>query len=398
MITVNIATHKKREQSLKVVLLSLAVQTVKVDIVNVYLNDYDLQPWMDKYMAKYPYLHFVSRPVGDLGASAKFYFVDEQKEGVYITIDDDLVPNKKYVEKMSENAYLYPNAMVGLHGTRYDSLPIKSYFHDVKRDTLYCTKKLDKDVVVDMLGTGVLAFRVTNKNIPTVKDFPQKNMTDPFLCKWSKDNNVTMVCLARPNNFVIETNNSQDTAIWKSARDNDTIQTECLNSIVKFDRKQKAESIYNYKTSLTLGAMEWEHLKIIIGLTEQHTKIVELGSGVSTDILSHYTDSLISFEHDDSFVKPASRLRGIKNGWYDLTKKDIQDIKRCDILIVDAPKANNGDRYNLPLDLLPKDAIIFVDDCHREKDMQQAEDIAKHLGKPLTIVDGINKKIGIITR
>lgn len=396
MITVNIATHAKREQSLSAVIRSLFNQTVKPDFVNVYLNDYDVTDWMQTLMDKHDNFHFVSYPKGDLGASAKFYFVDEQKEGVYITLDDDLIPHRDYVKKLSEHAYLYANAVVGLHGTKYDSLPIKSYFHDVKRDTLYCTKALKKDVVVDMLGTGVLAFRVTNEHIPTLSDFPQKNMTDPYLCKWSKDNDVTMVCLSRPQDFVKETRNSQDTAIWKAARDNDTIQTKCLNSIKNFSRKKRAESVLNHVNALTKGSMEWEHLKLIIGLIKKDSKVVELGSGVSTDILSHFTDNLISFEHDEAFVKPSSRLRGIKNGWYDLTKKDKQDILDCDIFIIDAPKANNGHRYNLPLNILPKDAVIFVDDCHREDDLSQAISVAKHLDRAITITNGANKKLGII--
>ena len=93
MISVNIATHKKREKHLKRVLACLFQTTTAPTSINVYLNDYKKPTWLKNLQEKHGILNVFEQPDGDVGAAAKFYSLSKQKTGVYITLDDDLLAN-----------------------------------------------------------------------------------------------------------------------------------------------------------------------------------------------------------------------------------------------------------------------------------------------------------------
>ena len=394
MITLNIASHKKREGALKNVVLSLFNQTVKPDLINVYLNDYAVTKWMQMFMKNYDNIKFLEAPEGDLGASAKFYFVDKQERGVYITLDDDLIPNNDYVAYMSDRVYRY-NTVVGLHGTMYNRHPVKSYYQDDRRHVLYCYHRLDKDISVDMLGTGALAFKVDVGL--SLKDFPEPNMTDPYMFKWAKANKVPLVCLRRKEGFVKEISSAQDVAIWKGLLKGDTKQTSVINS-VKDVTRQPLPNEYPVN-KLSDASMEWEHLKEIGSYINKDTKVVEFGSGLSTLFLSRLTDNLYSIEHNSKWhVEGKTNLRPIKNGWYDLLPKDIDVIQDAEVILIDGPVGSTGHRYNFPFDILPFNATIFIDDCHRDKDLRQANEIGSYLGKKITFKKGRVKLLAIINK
>jgi hypothetical protein len=385
MITLNIATHKAREESLKLVLNAVAKQNTKPDVVNIYINDYTCPQWL-----KETGYNILEAPEGDLGAAAKFYSTKLQTEGVYITLDDDLIPNDGYVGYLADMAYRYPNSIVGFHGTTYTKWPIDSYFHDKKRTTYYCTQELTRDVVVDMLGTGVMAFRI--QNAPDLSVFEEPRMTDPFMCRWAKDNAVSMVCLCREANYLKEVAIAQNTAIWKQAAANDTIQTKTINSAKTFERFRP----YKFPVEkLSKGSITWSHLKHIASGLTYKSKLVELGSGLSTSYFRSICHTY-SIEHDANYHNSeTTNLRPIKNGWYDLNVFDWRQIQNADVIVIDGPKGATGDRYSLPIDLLPK-CLIFVDDCHRQKDLQMARTIAETQNRKLsTFKDGI-KIMGMI--
>jgi hypothetical protein len=391
MISVNIATHLARKEHLQKVVEAVLKQGTQPDVINIYLNDYPAVPkWLTNLSKEHPINTIIGKDAGgDLGAAAKFYFAGKQPSGVYITLDDDLKPSPGYVGYLADMVMRYGNAVVGFHGTRYKKHPIKSYWTDGIVN--YFTNGLVKDVSVDMLGTGCMAFRIGNN--PTLKDFPVRNMVDPQLSYWAKNNAVPMVCLQREPGFIREITGSQDSSIWKGVERDDRKQTAIINSINSF-RRLPTPPQYPV-SSLDGWSLEWSHLKYIANSIRKWDLFIELGSGKSTEFWRHCGIIAKSYEHDSAWARKAGAIHApIKDGWYDLSAKDL----RCDVLLVDGPVGGSvGLRYNLPVELISKDTrLIFVDDCHREKDMELAERISEYIGRPIKLLKGKEKIMAVI--
>jgi len=393
MISVNIATHKKRERFLKNTLQSLLNCRTKADEIRVYLNDYRCPKWLSKLKKEHSSIITYTHPKGDLGAAAKFYQSENQNKGVYITIDDDLVVDPGYIGYMADLALTYPGSLVGLHGTNYKKFPVDSFYRG-DREIFYCyTGKADTSVV-DMLGSGVLAFRASMSTKPTLEDFPKKRMTDPYLFKWAKKTQTPMICPVRADGFVKEQPESQEGAIWKDVAKSDAEQTKVINSSdgAGFLEGRKMPKPAKRK-GLGGASIEWVHLREIIGEwnNESGDLLVEFGSGLSTKILSGM-GYVTSFEHNKKYhVEGLTEFRPIKSGWYGLTVGDAKKIKEASVVVIDGPTGSSGERYNIDIDLLPKQATIFVDDVHRELDLALAQRIALRLKKELILLKGSDK-------
>ena len=391
-ISVNIATHKPRLPFLKQVIESLLKQNTKPDIVNVYFGECEIPEWFKKFKG----LQLNAIIGKDLGASGKFYSSEEQTEGVYITLDDDLIPNPSYIGYMADSAMRYPNSIVGLHGTIYGNHPIKSYYQDESRTVFYCYDGLDGDKAVDMLGTGAIAFRSALVSKPILSDFKAKNATDPSLCVKAKKNKIPLICLTRKTGFVQEIKGSQDSAIWKQLLKGDTKQTKTINSVKDFERIYNRNRIDTSKFGD--ASIEWNHLKEILSVITIDKNVCEFGSGKSTAVL-HGISNLISFEHNREYHTKLTMYRPIKKGWYSLTDRDKLAVELCDVIIIDGPIGRTNERYNIPKSIIKsfkEDSIIFVDDCHRPKDLELAETIAEITGKALTIIGGKEKSMAKI--
>lgn len=390
MISLNIATHLARKDHLERVVMRVIGQGTQPDVINIYLNDYPAVPkWLTDLSTQYNINAVCGKDCdGDLGAAAKFYFTDKQKSGVYITLDDDLLPKQGYVGYLADMVMRYGNAVVGFHGTRYPKHPIQSYCRDGV--ITYFFNGSHKDTVVDMLGTGCMAFRIGNN--PTLKDFPLRNMIDPQFCKWAKSNRVALICLQREHGFIQEIVGSQDAAIWKGVAGNDTLQTELINSIKPFHRTHRIQQFAVDK--LDDGCLEWGHMKYIANSIQRYDRFVELGSGKSTEFWRHGLIHCTSYEHDKDWAKRTGAIYApLVDGWYKLPVNGLH----CDVLLIDGPIGASGERYNLPIHRISKATrLIFVDDCHREKDMELAKAISSYISRPMKLLKGKTKIMAVI--
>lgn len=402
MISLNIATHKARRKFLKPCIESVLAGNTLPDVINVYFNDYKAPKWLKDFKVDGVTFEISEAGMGDLGASAKFVFCENQDEGVYITLDDDLIVSKGYIGYMADAAYRYPCCIVGLHGTNYNRFPVKSYYADDKQEVFYCYSGKSNTSIVDNLGTGCIAFRAAMDTKPRLIDFPEKNMTDPYLFKWAKKTHTPLVCLVRANGLVKEQADSQDSAIWKGLLKGDTLQTKVINSVSveesKLMRKIPLASETIPTSQLGGASLEWGHIKAILSAWQNESGhlLVEFGSGKSSDIWARL-GQMISFEHNSDYVHShINRHRPIENGWYSLTQEDRKYIAEAKVAVIDGPLGQGGYRYNFPLDLLPKDCRVFVDDCHRPKDKAMAENIAKAMKRKATYIQGKEKIMAVI--
>ena len=129
--------------------------------------------------------------------------------------------------------------------------------------------------------------------------------------------------------------------------------------------------------------------------------VVELGSGVSTLVAAKSgARKVISIDNSEEFgaktvaMIKEHRARGVEvriaplqpyaNGstWYDTSK--IKDLKKIDLLIIDGPPGSKNPEARYPAlaelkDKLSANAVVIIDDVHREGERKLAEDFAKAL-------------------
>jgi len=225
MIRIGIATHKAREAVFKQCLPTLLNQSIKPDDIHIYLNDYTTVP---KWLKLLPVTCTLGKDAaGDIGAAAKLHFTDTMR-GVYITADDDIIYDRRYVGYMADMVYRYHGrAIVGFHGLRY-SWPVHSFYND--SETLYFYNALHHNVFVDGLGTGLISFHTGAINLHSTM-FKQRNMSDAELLAMGKANRWPMLCLSREAGFLKEHPGGFDTSIWKTTQKDDTEQTRIINAV-----------------------------------------------------------------------------------------------------------------------------------------------------------------------
>ena len=186
IVSVCIASFPPRLKQLKLAFGSLIDQ---VDLVFVYLNQYDEVP------------DFLNHPrvvvkIGgeDLRDNGKFYFTPAVPDGYCFTVDDDIVYPKDYVQGLIRKIELYGRkACVGIHGTVF-AKPFVSYFEG--RRVLHFRQSLDRDHVVDQLGTGTLAFH-TSLWRPSCEGYMETGMVDAWVAVDARKREIPLVAVER---------------------------------------------------------------------------------------------------------------------------------------------------------------------------------------------------------
>ena len=147
-ISFNIATYPPRRQYLKRVIEDVYD---KVDIIRVCLNEYKSIPkWLKKDKIK------AVIPKKDLRDSGKFLWSKENRDEYYFTGDDDLLYSIEYFKKHIKILKKYGGKIaVTSHGRI-----LKENATELKDIEKYipCLKSSDKDYIVTIGGTGVMAI------------------------------------------------------------------------------------------------------------------------------------------------------------------------------------------------------------------------------------------------
>jgi hypothetical protein len=216
-INIGIASLASRESSLQKVIESLHTQADNIFIV---LNGYTECP---KFLWDYPN---VMATIGDNvhGANAKFTMA-EHCTGYYFSCDDDLIYPDGYVAYLKAGVDKY-DALVSLHGKKY-LRPVTDFRNWA--GNYRCLNTVSEDVQVDVVGSGVCAFHTDRLKI-RMDAFKKKNMSDLYLSKQAKEQEVSMVVLKHTKDYL--TYLPQKDTIWRSI-DNFQERTEVLKSFVK---------------------------------------------------------------------------------------------------------------------------------------------------------------------
>jgi len=219
---VNVASYNRIDSLVK----SLESIIDQCDIINVSLNSHDGD------IPEILYHDKVNLILSDnsLGDAMKFYMLDKSN-GYYLTIDDDLIYPPNYVEHMIAKCKEYGNTRVmTLHGRNFSSFPIASYYRSAT-DRYACLNAVNKNVIVQFGGTGVMCFHTDLFKLP-IEYFIYPNMADVWIGKYCMENKIEILCVRHDSGYIKYIN--QNNTIFDTESKRDHLQTIVANSI--FDK------------------------------------------------------------------------------------------------------------------------------------------------------------------
>lgn len=214
-IFVGMASIPNREQQLYQSLKSIYSQVHKVFVA---LNGYEKIP---AYANQFPNVEFILT-TNEQGDANKFLKVGDV-QGYFFGCDDDILYPKDYVKTMIQKIEQH-RGIVTCHGRSIIKLPIQNYYRETQQ--FHFALAQDRDIVVDIAGTGVCAFH-TDEVAVQYSDFPYPNMADIWIGKFAKDNNIAITCIARARRWL--KNIRTQSSIYNDYKNRDEKQVEVIN-------------------------------------------------------------------------------------------------------------------------------------------------------------------------
>ena len=206
------ATIPSRRNKLRKVINSLLVQ---VDAVHVYMNGYDKAP---EWMKKNDRIKFVlsnNTQYKDVGDAGKFFWC-EIHDGIYLTVDDDLIYPPTYVDQMMEGLRSVGNrAIITMHGATINR-GARAYHTGKKLYALLSNQNKSRNVHIG--GTGCMAFD-TALIRPMMSWFPTPNMADVWIGKKAQQTKTPILMI--PHNGAEFTLINYKKTIWAATSSKD---------------------------------------------------------------------------------------------------------------------------------------------------------------------------------
>lgn len=230
MIVAGMATMPDRLPYLEEVVETLGPQ---VDALRVYLNGFEEVPGFLR-----PQEACLSRDAaGDLGDAGKFYWLGDEtvKDYThYLTLDDDLGYPADYVARLrAEFDARNGQAVVGVHGSEF-SQPIEDFVIS-RQNRCRFYDSLDRARSVHILGTATTMWGRDAIDLSR-EDFPLRNMGDLQLAIAAQRQQVPMVAIPRPEQWITERRpwTNEGFSIWKKTKQDghSNIQTHLAKTAV----------------------------------------------------------------------------------------------------------------------------------------------------------------------
>jgi hypothetical protein len=214
MISVNIATYSKRAKHLQWVVDTLRNQSVKPDIIRIYSNDYT------------PTVEGAQVYTGDDHAdNSKFYWKPEPNE-IYFSCDDDIAYPPDYIENTLNRLKAYPECIVSYHGRKLSAKGVGYY---AGHEWVACLGRLDEDKIIDVPGTGVMAFNSNYFDTSRVFKAKQRKMVDLVVGLEAAKQKVEIVALEHRELWIMDVR--YDEGIYLTARYNQGEQIKLADKI-----------------------------------------------------------------------------------------------------------------------------------------------------------------------
>ncbi|WP_426809310.1 glycosyltransferase [Pseudomonas sp. WOUb67] len=224
-VVVSLCSIPERTDLLRQVLASLAPQ---VDALHIYLDRYDSIP--DFVRDCHPQVTvYLSKDHPGLRDNGKFLaFSALAEDCYYFTADDDIVYPPDYVASMVRRIEDYERqAVIGVHGVLLPE-QAEGYFTSFRKVHMF-KKELERDALVNNLGTGTVAFHSGLLRGLDLTHFGTPGMADLHLSVFCKQRDIPMVALARPEDWLQELP-SPNTSLYNEFRQADDQQSALIRA------------------------------------------------------------------------------------------------------------------------------------------------------------------------
>lgn len=201
----------------------------QVDEVYIYLNNFVEVP---EFLNRPKVRIFRSQDHYDYKDVGKFFALRQLKQGILVTIDDDILYPPDYVSTMlSHLAATNFQAVVGVHGFQLARLP-KSFFD---RHMFHFRRKVDSVAFASVLGTGTTVFDIENVGI-TFDDFTSYGMADIHFAAHLKKRQIPALVVSRPAEWLkplsFDDNGDEDPSLYDQTLHNGAPHNTILRSLV----------------------------------------------------------------------------------------------------------------------------------------------------------------------
>lgn len=224
-VVVSLCSIPERAELLRQVLASLAPQ---VDAMHVYLDRYDSIPDFVRNCHSQVTV-YLSKDHPGLRDNGKFLaFSTLAEDCYYFTADDDIVYPPDYVASMVRRIEDYERqAVIGVHGVLLPE-QAEGYFTSFRKVHMF-KKELERDALVNNLGTGTVAFHSGLLRGLDLTHFGTPGMADLHLSVFCKQRDIPMVALARPEDWLQELP-SPNTSLYNEFRQADDQQSALIRA------------------------------------------------------------------------------------------------------------------------------------------------------------------------
>jgi hypothetical protein len=176
----------------------------------------------------------------DMGDAGKFYCIDKYKDCYYLSIDDDLIYPKNYVNTLISKLMEYNDEIIVTFHGRILKTDAKSYYKDHYK-SFRCLDNVENDEFVHFGGTGVMGFH-TNIVKMKFEQFKYPNMADIWFGLFASYNKIPILCTSHKKNWIKHSSliNEKETIYYKS-KNKDNIQNLAIqefdkNIIIKYKK------------------------------------------------------------------------------------------------------------------------------------------------------------------
>lgn len=228
---VSMATMYSRMNHATEAIRSLVKQVDKMYVIlNAFTGNEDMRLWQDTIKAAGKVNIIISD--NRLGDAERMIPVTTE-EGIWLTVDDDLIYPKDYVMQMRSALTSY-GGIVSHHGKAYGTEQIETFYLCDKRTTYLhrCLYDAMRDVQVDIPGSGVMAWNGSQVDL-RYKLFERKNMADIEVARIAQAQGVQITALAHSRGWIKYNDPGEDT-IWNQYKEDCTEQTRVVNEVLRY--------------------------------------------------------------------------------------------------------------------------------------------------------------------
>lgn len=296
LVTASLATFPKREEQFKKVVDTILPQ---VDQLIVYLNEYLEIPDFLNDPKIVTYLG--NDHAGNIADNGKFYNLQSVK-GFHFTIDDDICYPDNYIAKLLEKLEEYNySVVVGVHGIDINYHTFTNYYEEDSRNVYTYRHKLKNNRQVHIAGTGTTAYHSSILQVnfaEIIKPF----MVDIFFAIQVNRQNIPIICIERPNGWLVDYDTDEETKIYNNFRANDEYQSNMVLEYV-FNKPK----IKNSKEIKSVPAPK--HLK-------EKVKDLESRNDLLIDQLNQTKSNAKTLQNSNTNLRKQIKVLNEEKAWY----------------------------------------------------------------------------------